>query len=202
MARPKNSPEKIEKMRNDMMDAVIDLLDDVAPEKVSIRMIADKIGVSHMVFYTYFKDRSEIMKALIERQSRRIEKHFEGLMDKARQESVKNVLMGLLTDYTTTAVEHPKIFRMFWMTDRAVKKGSINKFEHMEPLFEKLAELLQLGMEKGEFVKRDARLAAVTALSTINSPIILNICGKMPAGISCDELLGEIKQEILSYLTS
>ena len=202
MARPKNSPEKIEKMRNDMMDAVIDLLDDVAPEKVSIRMIADKIGVSHMVFYTYFKDRSEIMKALIERQSRRIEKHFEGLMDKARQESVKNVLMGLLTDYTTTAVEHPKIFRMFWMTDRAVKKGSINKFEHMEPLFEKLAELLQLGMEKGEFVKRDARLAAVTALSTVNSPIILNICGKMPAGISCDELLGEIKQEILSYLTS
>ena len=202
MARPKNSPEKIEKMRNDMMDAVIDLLDDVAPEKVSIRMIADKIGVSHMVFYTYFKDRSEIMKALIERQSRRIEKHFEGLMDKARQEPVKNVLMGLLTDYTTTAVEHPKIFRMFWMTDRAVKKGSINKFEHMEPLFEKLAELLQLGMEKGEFVKRDARLAAVTALSTVNSPIILNICGKMPAGISCDELLGEIKQEILSYLTS
>ena len=189
-------------MRNDMMDAVIDLLDDVAPEKVSIRMIADKIGVSHMVFYTYFNDRSEIMKALIERQSRRIEKHFEGLMDKAKQEPVKNVLMGLLTNYTTTAVEHPKIFRMFWVTDRAVKKGSINKFEHMEPLFEKLAELLQLGMEKGEFAQRDARLAAVTALSTVNSPIILNICGKMPAGISCDELLGEIKQEILSYLTS
>ena len=56
MARPKNSPEKIEKMRNDMMDAVIDLLDEVSPEKVSIRMIAEKIGVSHMVFYTYFKD--------------------------------------------------------------------------------------------------------------------------------------------------
>ena len=202
MARPKNSPEKIEKMRNDMMDAVIDLLDEVAPEKVSIRMIADKIGVSHMVFYTYFKDRSEIMKALIERQSRRIEKHFEGLIEKARREPVKSVLMGLLTDYTTTAVEHPKIFRMFWMTDRVVKKGSINKFEHMEPLFEKLAELLQLGMEKGEFVQRNARLAAVTVLSSINSPIILNICGKMPTGITCDELLGEIKSEILAYLTS
>ena len=54
MARPKNSPEKIESMRNKMMDAVIELLDEVSPEKVSIRMIAEKIGVSHMVFYTYF----------------------------------------------------------------------------------------------------------------------------------------------------
>jgi len=189
-------------MRNDMMDAVIDLLDEVAPENVSIRMIADKIGVSHMVFYTYFKDRSEIMKALIERQSSRIERHFEGLMEKARREPVRNVLMTLLTDYTSTAAEHPKIFRMLWITDRAVKKGSINNFEHMEPLFDKLAELLSLGMEKGEFAQHDPRLAAVTVLSSINSPIILNICGKIPSGVTCDELLGEIKREILSYLAS
>ena len=64
MARPKNTPEKIERMRNSMMDAVISLLDHVSPEKVSIRMIADKVGVSHMVFYTYFKDRDEIMVRL------------------------------------------------------------------------------------------------------------------------------------------
>jgi AcrR family transcriptional regulator len=202
MARPKNSPEKIEKMRNDMMDAVIDLLDEVSPEKVSIRMIAEKIGVSHMVFYTYFKDRSEIMKALIERQSERIEKHFNGLMDRAQYEPVKSVLTNLLEDYAETAMEHPKIFRMFWMSERAVKKGAINKFEHIEPLFDKLAELLKLGMDKGEFKPRDPRLAAVTVLSSINSPIILNICGKMPSGINCGELLGEIKLEVMAYLTS
>ncbi len=202
MARPKNSPEKIEKMRNDMMDAVIDLLDEVPPEKVSIRMIAEKIGVSHMVFYTYFKDRSEIMKALIERQSVRIEQHFDGLMERAQSEPVKDVLMDLLTDYAMTAKDHPKIFSMFWMSERAVKKGSINKFEHIEPLFNKLADLLQLGMEKGAFKTRNPRLAAVTVLSSLNSPIILNICGKMPADITCEELLEEIKKEVSAYLAS
>jgi AcrR family transcriptional regulator len=202
MARPKNSPEKIERMRNDMMDAVIDLRDEVPPEKVSIRMIAEKIGVSHMVFYTYFKDRSEIMKALIERQSERIEKHFDGLMERAQHESITRVLEGLLTDYAATAMEHPKIFRMFWMSERALKKGSFNKFEHIEPLFIKLADRLRMGMDKGEFKQRDPRLASVTVLSTINSPIILNICGKMPSDITCDELLGEIKQEVMKYVTS
>ena len=202
MARPKNSPQKIEKMRNDMMDAVIDLLDEIPPEKVSIRMIAEKIGVSHMVFYTYFKDRSEIMKALIQRQSERIEKHFEGLKERTQHDSVKDVLLGLLTDYAATAVEHPKIFRMFWMTEKAARKSSINKFEHIEPLFEKLADLLKIGMDKGEFKVRDPRIAAVTILSSLNSPIIMNICGKIPSGVSCDELLGEIKQEVITYLVS
>ena len=54
MARPKNSPEKIKAMRDKMMDAVVDLLDDVSPQKVSIRMIAEKVGVSHMVFLYIF----------------------------------------------------------------------------------------------------------------------------------------------------
>lgn len=202
MARPKNSPEKIEKMRDDMMDAVIDLLDEVPPEKVSIRMIAEKIGVSHMVFYTYFKDRSEIMKALIQRQSDRIEKHFEGLMEKTQRESVRTVLQRLLSDYASTAHEHPKIFRMFWMTQKTARKDSIDNFKHIEPLFDKLAKLLKLGMEKGEFKEKDPRLAAVTILSSINSPIILNICGKMPAGVTCEELLEEIQKEVIAYLTS
>ncbi len=61
MARPKNTPEKIDRMRNSMMDAVISLLDHVSPDKVSIRMIAEKVGVSHMVFYTYFKENASMI---------------------------------------------------------------------------------------------------------------------------------------------
>lgn len=202
MARPKNSPEKIEKMRNDMMDAVIDLLDEVSPEKVSIRMIAEKLGVSHMVFYTYFQDRSEIIKALIERQRNRIEKHFDGLLEKAQREAVKNVLLQLLTEYAVTAHDHPKIFRMFWMSQKSSGKDSLDNFNHLAPIFNKLADLLKVGMEKGEFSKRDPMLAAVTILSSINSPIIMNICGRMPKGVTCEELLAEIKSEVVAYLNS
>ena len=84
-------------------------------------MIAEKIGVSHMVFYTYFGDRSEIMRALIERQKGRIGIHFEGLLKKHRNVSVKSVLAELLKDYAQTAHDHPKIFRMFWMTPNRIK---------------------------------------------------------------------------------
>ncbi len=201
MARPKNSPEKIEKMRNDMMDAVIELLDDVSPDKVSIRMIADKVGVSHMVFYTYFSDRSEIMKALIERQKDRIGVHFEGLIEKSRNVPVKTVLADLLKDYAQTAHDHPKIFRMFWMTPKSDKGDDIESLRHLEPIFEKLTELIKLGIEKGEFSKKDPRLAAVTILTIANAPLILNLCGKMPTDVSCEALIEETQKTIFAYLS-
>lgn len=202
MARPKNSPEKIARMRNDMMDAVINLLDDISPDKVSIRMIAEKIGVSHMVFYTYFGDRSEIMRALIERQKDRIGIHFEGLIEKARNAPVKNVLTDLLKDYAQTAHDHPKIFRMFWMTPRSDKGDDIESLRHLEPIFDKLTELIKLGIEKGEFSKMNPRLAAVTVLTIANSPLILNLCGKMPIDVSCDDLIKEIQKAAFSYLNA
>ena len=202
MARPKNSPEKIEKMRNDMMDAMINLLDDLSPDKVSIRMIAEKIGVSHMVFYTYFGDRSEIMKALIERQKGRIGIHFEGLIDKARNTTVKNVLADLLKDYAQTAHDHPKIFRMFWMTPRSDKGDDVESLRHLEPIFDKLSDLIKLGIEKGELSEKNPRLAAVTILTIANSPLILNLCGKMPMDVSCDALIQEIQKAAFAYLNA
>lgn len=202
MARPKNSPEKIIRMRNKMMDAVIDLLDDVSPDKVSIRMIAEKIGVSHMVFYTYFDDRSEIMKALIERQKDRIGVHFEGLIEKTHTASVKSVLADLLMDYARSAHDHPKIFRMFWMTPRSDKNDEMENLKHLEPIFAKLTELISLGINKGEFSKKQPRLAAVTILTITNAPLILNLCGKMPTDITCETLILEIQKAVYAYLSA
>lgn len=204
MARPKNSPEKILSMRNKMMDAVIDLLDDVIPQKVSIRMIAEKIGVSHMVFYTYFEDREEIMNALIDRQQQRNDHHFEGLLEKTKNKPVIDVLKSVLNDYSVTAHEHPKIYSLFWLTPKEAIKGKekTKSFRHLEPSLNHIADLLEMGMEKGEFVKRDPKLAAIAVMGIMNAPLMLHRCGRKPAEFSCDQMLGETKTAVFAYLTT
>jgi AcrR family transcriptional regulator len=202
MARPKNTPEKIERMRNSMMDAVVSLLDEVSPDKVSIRMIAEKVGVSHMVFYTYFKDRDEIMKVLIEREKNSINEHFASKIEKAREGSVKVVVEEVLREYAELSKEHPKIFRLFWM-DTSEKRGrKAKEFNHLNESFESLAQLLKMGMDKGEFTRRNDRLASATVMAIINGPIIMNQCKKLPEDITCPELLDEILKAIFSYLES
>ena len=204
MARPKNTPEKIKLMRNKMMDAVIQLLDNVSPEKVSIRMIAEIVGVSHMVFYTYFEDRQEIMNALIERERKQIEKHFEGLLEKAHNEPVINVLREVLQDYAVTAHKHPKIYRLFWLTPKETHRGKekVFSFIHLDPSINKIAHLLELGMKKGEFVKRDPRLAAIAVMAIMNAPLILHRCGRKPAEFTCNVMLRETITAVFAYLTT
>lgn len=203
MARPKNTPEKIENMRNAMMDAVISLLDEVSPEKVSIRMIAEKVGVSHMVFYTYFKDRDEIMKVLVEREKKNINDHFSSKLDEAKTKPTKTVITELLCEYAEISRNHPRLFRLFWMdTINGRKKRRSNDFNHMNESFLSLAKILKNGMDKGEFVVRDERIAAATVMALINGPIIMNHCKKLPSDITCEKLLEEILKAIFAYLES
>ena len=202
MARPKNTPEKIERMRNAMMDAVISLLDEVSPEKVSIRMIAEKVGVSHMVFYTYFKDRDEIMHVLIEREKTRINEHFAGKLAKAESESAKAIIKELVLEYADIARAHPKLFRLFWLDTSGRLDDESSRFNHLEESFDSLAKVLKIGMDKGEFASRPARLAAATIMAMVNGPIVLHQCEKLPADITCDELLEQILKAIFAYLES
>ena len=203
MARPKNSPEKIELMRNKMMDAVIELFDDVSPNKVSIRMIAEKVGVSHMVFYTYFEDREELMNSLIDRQQKRIDQHFEGLLEKSQKEPVIDVLKTVLHNYSETAHNHPKIYSLFWLTPREEGKGKnkVHSYKHLEPSLDNIAQLLKLGMDKGEFIQRDPMLAAHTVMSIMNAPLLLHRCGKKPAQYTCKQILDETISAVFAYLT-
>ena len=200
MARPKNTPEKIERMRNAMMDAVISLLDEVSPEKVSIRMIAEKVGVSHMVFYTYFKDRDEIMRVLVDREKTRINEHFAGKIAKAKSEPVKNVISELMLEYVDMARAHPKLFRLFWLDTSGRLDDESSRFNHLEESFDSLAKILRMGMDKGEFASRPVRLAAATVMAVINGPIVLHQCEKLPSDITCEELIDQILVAIFAYL--
>ena len=200
MARPKNTPEKIERMRNSMMDAVISLLDQVPPDKVSIRMIAEKVGVSHMVFYTYFKDRDEIMDVLVEREKNRINEHFASKLRKTQTVPTKKVMEELIMEYTQTAREHPKIFRLFWLDPIEGATTHSEKFSQLDDSLISLGKILKAGMDKGEFKKKDERLAASTVMSIINGPIIMEQCKKMPQDIKCEELLEQIIKAIFAYL--
>jgi AcrR family transcriptional regulator len=202
MARPKNTPEKIERMRNSMMDAVISLLDHVSPEKVSIRMIAEKVGVSHMVFYTYFKDRDEIMQVLVEREKKRINDHFAGKLEKAETASAKTVLEELISEYMQTAEEHPKIFRLYWLDPLNVEDQERQRFNQLDDAIASLAKLLKMGMDKGEFSKRNERLTATTVMSIINGPIVMDQCKKLPSDIKCAKLMEQIIQATFAYLQS
>ena len=66
MPRPKRTEEEIAAMRQRILDAAVAILHKAGPGSLSIRAIAERVGVSHMVLYSYFENRDELFAALRE----------------------------------------------------------------------------------------------------------------------------------------
>jgi AcrR family transcriptional regulator len=67
MPRAKKTEQEIKVMRGRILDATLELLRQEGMEGVSIRKIANRIGVSHMLLYSYFENRAAIIQSLRKR---------------------------------------------------------------------------------------------------------------------------------------
>ena len=201
MPRPKYSLDKLERMRKCIIDTTFTLLEEVGPEKISIRMITKRIGVSHMVFYTYFNNRDALMQALIEKQQERMNKYFTGIMNRAEKEEIHIILRDALHFYLKRAKLRAKGFHLMWLTP--IKKPEI--FSQQKSLFQKniqrLGNLIQIGIDRGEFVQRDTFLAAVTILSIVTAPLILYHLRRISDKQICDDVIEEAINVAMQYLS-
>jgi AcrR family transcriptional regulator len=200
MPRHKQTPEQIMTMRERIMDAAISLFNELEPEEISIRKIAERAGISHMVIYNYFKDRDELVKALILRQEGRIRQKFNEVLLDVNDETILPHLKEILSEYINIAKARPKLFRLLWITPL---KTPI-RFNHGHVFFEEqikmMSRLLQDGMERGIFVKRDPELATLTVLSIINSPMFIFHQGRMTGSKIRDQVINETLDIILLYI--
>lgn len=202
MARPKQSPAQISSMQNRILDATISLLDEMEPEEISIRKIADRLETSHMVLYTYFKDRDALVKALIQRLEGRIRQGFDDVMSGANDGNVKTRLRTALLEYVNIAKARPKLFRLLWvMPIRHPLKT--DRFKHlMDEQITLLADLFESGMQRDIFTKRDPQIAALAVLSIINAPMFLFHQGRMSNPKLRDEVINETLDIVMNYISA
>lgn len=63
-----------ERVENDLITAAADLLGEVGPRALSVRMIAERAGVNHGLIHHYFGGKAELLRAAMERL---VEEHRE-----------------------------------------------------------------------------------------------------------------------------
>ncbi len=174
MPRPKLTEEEKAAMRERILDAAIHVLHEHGPHGLSIRAIADEVGVSHMVLYTYFENRGELFAALRHRQSQKMRERQEGFLTRARSEDIQEVMRDVLNDYIQFAQRNPSRFRFMWRawleeTDCTLKPPHKS---HQKEL-QYLASLIQIGVDQGIFWVTDPLAAAVVVLGQMTGTQIL-----------------------------
>ncbi len=205
MPRPRRSPEEIAQMRERMLDAALELLREGGPQAISIRALAERLGVSHMVFYTYFDSRAELLRALSHRQRERVGQRRAQMLERARQGDVVQVVRDALAHYAHISGHVPRIYELLLVhCVESSPEGFTKPTEILAHDLEHLQTLIELGMSRGVFVSRDPRLAAKVVFAIVNGPLILIHSGRLTdeadAGRGRDELIQESLSAAMAYV--
>ena len=201
MPRHKQSPQQVSAMQDRILDATFLLLDDLEPEDVSIRKIADQAHISHMVIYSYFKDRDELVKALIHRQELRMSQKFDEFLADVDESNILSRLRSALLEYIEVAKSRPKLFRLLWILPVRLPEKSAHGQRFFEAQIKLLSNLFIKGMERGVFAQREPEIAALTILGVINAPMLLFYQGRMADVHLRDRVINETLDIVIHYLT-
>ena len=201
MPRPKQTEEEREAMRERILDAAHELLMEQGPEALSTRVIAERLGVSHMVLYTYFENHDALSAALRARLREEREATRAEALQRAETGDVVAVMREALARYATAAKEHPALYTFLWV--QPISSSGVWQEQPHRPYqgnIRYLAQLAQLGMARGVFVERDPMLAAGVAFATVHAPLLFYYSGRLTGADLCDHLSAEALDLAMRYL--
>ena len=199
MPRPKKTPEEIAEMRGRILNAAMELLEKEGIGGLSIRKIGRRLGVSHMVLYTYFENRNAVVEALKERWLLHLEAQRAKALQKAQVDDALIVLRESLAHLTQLSHEHPQLYCLAWVHHGSDELAH-GRSRYTEGHLDHLAQLVELGIERGQCADRDPRLAAAMALCIVNGPHVLYYSERLTDKTLYAQLECEALQAAMDYL--
>ena len=199
MPRPRKTSEEIAEMRERILNAAMELLEEEGTSGLSIRKIGKRLGVSHMVLYTYFENRNAVVKALKERWLERLRAKREEALQEALIGDALVALQEELAQFVRFSHQHPRIYHLVWVYAGSVELAH-DRSRYTEEHLAHLAQLVELCTGRGQCASRDPRLAAVMALCIVNSPQVLYHSERLTDGTLYARLEAEAVQAAMDYL--
>lgn len=177
-----------------IVDTALDLLDRGGLRAVTMRRVADRLGVGAMTLYTYIAGQDELRAAMVER-------GFDTLAAGCRAASTLGTPQGWrggAKHYLQFAIDHPRLYELMFRHSLPTKDAGQNLMrDGIQPLFDRIRQLTQQQGVTGEALDRHVRAAAGRywiALHGLASLAIAQRLGVLDA--SLDQLLDDLLSRV------
>jgi len=151
-----------ETQKKKIVNAASEILVSEGYEKLSIRKIANKIEYSPGIIYHYFKDKGEVVAAVVEEGYTKIIETLSGIP--IDTENPERTIENSLRAYINLMLSMPQQFRAVLMNDLETVQEKTNMLQQGISKDRKsisgLCRLLELGIEKGKFRSLEVELTA------------------------------------------
>ncbi len=171
--------ERKEEIRKKILDVAKDLFLKHGYESVSIRKIADKVGISPTTIYLYYQDKSDVIYAL----------HQEGFKALAIQfAALKNVedpferLKAMGRNYIDFSLRNPDFYQLMFMIKdpiEFVERNCASEWEEGEEAFGAMLATVADCKEHGYFGKLDLHSIALHIWFVVHGICSLKLQGHL-----------------------
>jgi AcrR family transcriptional regulator len=200
MPRAKKTEQEIEEMRGRILNAAIELLQQEGPEGVSTRKIADRVGVSHTLLYSYFENRAAVLQALRERYLERRMAFFSESLRRGETGDALSQVRASLEWFVRLSIRRPMLYRLSWRSfskDPALQVDS----QSLDQVLDHLSRLIRLCIERGQCVERDPALAAAMVFGIVNGTLLMYHSVSALGQVEKAQLETEVIEAAMTYLT-
>ncbi|MDB5977447.1 MAG: transcriptional regulator, TetR family [Nevskia sp.] len=133
------------------------LLQNQGPEAVTMRAVAQAVGITPMAIYHHFSNREALLQAVTDREFERLAGFVEARRAKlSARAALKTVMFELMHGYIDYAVARPLLFDYVFSKERPGARRFPEDFRaRRSPTMTPLADCVAAGMESGWLKKDD-----------------------------------------------
>ncbi len=159
-------------LRTALIDAALEVIEELGPQGLTIREVARRAGVSHAAPYRHYADKDELILAVVE-------KGFELLheaMQQARQEAGDDPIAQFAASgqsYFTFALSYPTYYRVMFSGDLLNSNGQEALQHTSTASFSQMKEDLVTCQKLGIVREGDPLLHAISIVSTVHGFVSL-----------------------------
>ncbi|WP_158811323.1 TetR/AcrR family transcriptional regulator [Beijerinckia sp. L45] len=181
-----------------LITAATCLLDEGGPEAVTLRAVAQAVGVSHNAPYKHFKDKRAILAAVAEAS-------FVEMAARFRETALKKAtplqaLRVVVENYLSFARHFPARYRLLFSDPDISQHGGMLETEALET-FETVANLVVAAQKSGELAKGDPARATALIYATAHGLADLELSGRTRAAKGLTDV-DAVASLLLDLLTS
>ena len=190
-------------LRQQLLCAAIDLLEEGNVASLSLRAVAKKVGVSHTAPYRHFKNKESLLAGIAGQGFDHLSTHMAEAMAQHPDDPAKQ-LEATGHQYVQLAIQSPQCTQLMFSNILPCDDTYPETRASGDAAFNGLKSIIEGGQARGVFKQGDIELLALTAWSGIHGLSLLLIGGTLPEilTIPVDEpsLISEFTETMLEGL--
>ena len=183
-------------LREDILEVSRTLLIEKGFSKMSMRKIAAEADVTATSIYLHFKNKDELLLALIEDSIVHLAKALENSLNGQADAITK--LYTLADAFLKFALERPQEYEIIYMVrPEEMPKFPKEKFQQVRKIYEMLAEIIQQGQEEGQLEVDDPLVSAYIVWAQLHGVVSVILSKRLDTRIPREKFIKQAKEQVI-----